>query len=92
MDFLVGLLTRGLALQSNVTPSIVDQFVRDNVGNYVIQSILKRLHREMLCITSFLTSTNIFTTHTSESDMCSSLELVLYYYFDYLIFFLINFS
>lgn len=65
ISFVSGLLSRGLTLESDPF-TLVDQFARDNVGNYVLQSILKRLHREMMCILTFQSNKLMFSVESPE--------------------------
>ena len=83
LEFLSSLLRRGLSLTDtpspSSSPSLVDQFARDNVGNYVLQSILKRLHREMLCLIANLSGKGgkyFLQNRNDEQDMCSAYQLV----------------
>jgi hypothetical protein len=79
MDFLSELLQRGLSLSTSSSSSIVDQFARDNVGNYVLQSILKRLHREILCLSSCLNGKGGIYSLENERDvnhMSCAIQLV----------------
>jgi hypothetical protein len=79
IDFVSELLTRGLSLDSEDPFSLTDQFARDNVGNYVLQSILKRLHREMLCIATSLSKNLTFQTNlqsATEQNQRIALQLV----------------
>lgn len=79
VSFISDLLSRGLTLQSDPL-TLVDQFARDNVGNYVLQSILKRLDREMLCILTFQSSKSLFTVENPERENNheTALTMVIY--------------
>lgn len=78
LDFLLKLTRRGLFKEKTGGPAVTAEFLRDAVGNFVLQSLMKRLWSEFTW--SLKRSAFQITASTSAEDLMAAAKLVSVWY------------